>query len=86
MENAVSQTEDIDLALAVSIQRSQGLMHLLAVAYNAKDDRNGPPTQDEADGIRSLVSGVSLEIDEAFKRVEGLISQSGKAARKGARA
>lgn len=58
-------------------------MHLLAVAYNSKDDRNGPPTQDEADGILCLVSTVRADLEEAIKRIDDLIAQAKKIQRKG---
>lgn len=48
-------------------QRTLGLMHLLAVAYNAKDDSNGPPTRDEADGIIWLATKTGEELTSAIQ-------------------
>ena len=75
---------NLSLGAEVAAQRAIGLMHLLAVAYNGYDDRNGGPSQDEKDGIHSLVyeTGVNLSraLDQAF---EVLLPPTRKLSQKG---
>ena len=50
-------------------------MHLLAVAYNAKDDRNGPPSQEESDGILWLADVVGEELERTARLVADAVEE-----------
>ena len=76
---------NLSLDAGAAAQRAIALMHLLAVAYNGQDDRNGDPSQDEKDGIRSLVYETGANLSRALDRAfEVLVPPARKPSQKGA--